>query len=35
MILSGLEGAMLISRTYDEPARFSTAAQRLLDTLTP
>ena len=34
MIVSGLEGAMPISRTYDEPARFSTAAHGLLDTLT-
>ena len=35
MILNGLEGAMLIARTYGELTRFESSASRLLDTLTP
>jgi TetR/AcrR family transcriptional repressor of nem operon len=35
MILSGLEGAMLISRTRGRSQLFQSAANRLLDTLTP
>ena len=35
MILTGLEGAMLIARTYGELTRFESSASRLLDTLTP
>ena len=33
MIVSGLEGAMLIARSYDDIARFRTAAQSLLAAL--
>jgi TetR/AcrR family transcriptional repressor of nem operon len=29
-LTAGLEGAMLLARSYEEPARFSTIAQRLL-----
>jgi len=35
MILNGLEGAMLIARTYGGLTRFESSASRLLDTLTP
>jgi TetR/AcrR family transcriptional repressor of nem operon len=35
MILSGLEGAMLIARTHGKADRFHAAANRLLDTLHP
>jgi TetR/AcrR family transcriptional regulator, transcriptional repressor for nem operon len=35
MILSGLEGAMLIARTYGGLTRFQSSASRLLETLTP
>jgi TetR/AcrR family transcriptional repressor of nem operon len=35
MILSSLEGAMLISRAHRDPARFTITVDRLLDTLTP
>lgn len=35
MILDGLEGAMLIARTYGGLTRFESSASRLLDTLTP
>jgi TetR/AcrR family transcriptional repressor of nem operon len=35
MILSGLEGAMLIARTYGGITRFQSSASRLLETLTP
>ena len=34
MIMGGLEGAMLIARSYDDIARFQAAAARLLDGLT-
>jgi TetR/AcrR family transcriptional regulator, transcriptional repressor for nem operon len=34
-ILAGLEGAMLVARPYGDPARFDTAAKRLLATFTP
>ena len=30
MLLAALEGAMLLARAYEEPARFATAARRLL-----
>jgi len=33
-ILSGLEGAMLVARPYGDPARFQSAADRLLASLT-
>jgi TetR/AcrR family transcriptional regulator, transcriptional repressor for nem operon len=32
-LVGGLEGAMLIARPYGDPARFQTAATRLLDSL--
>lgn len=32
---AGLEGAMLLARSYSEPARFSTAASRLLHGIIP
>jgi TetR/AcrR family transcriptional regulator, transcriptional repressor for nem operon len=32
-LLGGLEGAMLVARPYGDPARFRTAANRLLDSL--
>jgi hypothetical protein len=32
-VLSGLEGAMLIARPYDDVQRFNAAATRLLDGL--
>ena len=35
MILNGLEGAMLIARTYGGLTRFESSASRLLDALTP
>jgi TetR/AcrR family transcriptional repressor of nem operon len=35
MILSGLEGAMLLARTYGGLPRFQSSAQRLLDALAP
>jgi TetR/AcrR family transcriptional repressor of nem operon len=35
MILSGLEGAMLVARPYGDPARFRSAAGRLLASLLP
>ena len=35
MIMGGLEGAMLIARSYGDIARFQAAAARLLDGLTP
>jgi hypothetical protein len=35
MILSGLEGAMLLARTYGGLSRFQSSAQRLLDALAP
>jgi hypothetical protein len=34
MIVSGLEGAMLVSRPFSDPDRFESAAHRLLTTLT-
>ena len=34
MIISGLEGAMLVARTYDAPRRFDATAKTLLDRLT-
>jgi len=34
MIVSSLEGAMLIARPYDDVERFRTAARRLLASLT-
>jgi TetR/AcrR family transcriptional regulator, transcriptional repressor for nem operon len=33
MIVSALEGAMLIARSYDDPSRFAAAAQNLLGSL--
>ena len=33
LILSTLEGAMLVARTYEDPARFRAVARRLLDKL--
>jgi TetR/AcrR family transcriptional regulator, transcriptional repressor for nem operon len=35
MILSGLEGAMLLARTYGGLPRFQSSAQRLLNALAP
>jgi TetR/AcrR family transcriptional repressor of nem operon len=35
MILSGLEGAMLLARTYGGITRFQSSAQRLLEALAP
>lgn len=35
MIISGLEGAMLVARPYGDVARFQAAAGRLLEGLTP
>jgi len=32
-LVGGLEGAMLVARPYDDPARFQTAATRLLESL--
>lgn len=34
MILSGLEGAMLVARPYSDLKRFKSAADRLLTSLT-
>jgi len=34
MIVSGLEGAMLVARPYGDTTRFQAAASRLLDGLT-
>ena len=34
MIMSALEGAMLVARTYGDPQRFGTSAQRLLAEIT-
>jgi len=34
MVVSGLEGAMLVTRPYDDPARFTTTAAQLLASLT-
>jgi hypothetical protein len=34
MIVSGLEGAMLVARPYGDTIRFQAAASRLLDGLT-
>ena len=34
MIVSGLEGAMLVARPYSDLERFQTAADRLLTSLT-
>jgi TetR/AcrR family transcriptional repressor of nem operon len=34
MIVGGLEGAMLVARVHDDPNRFRTSADRLLNTLT-
>ena len=33
MIVSGLEGAMLVARPYDDMSRFQAAADRLLENL--
>lgn len=35
LLVSGLEGAMLVARTYSEPARFDDTAARLLSALKP
>jgi len=35
LLVSTLEGAMLIARSYDDPARFDASARRLLDEMTP
>jgi hypothetical protein len=35
MILSGLEGAMLLARTYGDITRFQSSAERLLEALAP
>jgi TetR/AcrR family transcriptional repressor of nem operon len=33
VIVGSLEGAMMLARSYGEPARFDTAAERLLASL--
>lgn len=35
MLTAGLEGAMLLARSYEEPARFSATARRLLAEVSP
>lgn len=34
MVVAGLEGAMLVTRPYEDPARFTTAAAHLITSLT-
>ena len=34
LLVGALEGAMLVARVHDDPARFTSAAERLLDGLT-
>jgi hypothetical protein len=35
MLLSGLEGAMLVARPYDDVARFRSAASNLIGIMQP
>jgi hypothetical protein len=35
MLTAGLEGAMLLARSYEEPSRFAATARRLLAELGP